>query len=78
VKAHKDNGDTVGEAKVCSRQEIVNTIDSGTTYITIYKDNDEKWKKGQKVFVITINNKKFIKTVENNKEEDNLENLPEF
>lgn len=78
VKAHQDNGDSVGEAKVYTRQEVVNAIAKGTTFVTIYKDNEGKWSKGQKVFVVTINNKKYIKTVENNKEEDNLENLPEF
>ena len=78
VKVHEDLDDKVGSAKIYERKDIVNAIDNGTTFVTIYKGDDNNWKKGQKVFVVTINDKKYIKTVENRKEEDNLENLPEF
>jgi hypothetical protein len=39
---------------------------------------NEKWQKGQKVFVIKVGGKSYLKTVDNKKEEDNLENLPKF
>jgi hypothetical protein len=78
VKVREDKGDTVGEVKIYSRQSIVDAIDSGTTFMTILKNASGKWDKGQKVFVIIINGTKYIKTVDNNKEQDNLENLPEF
>ena len=78
VRVHEDKGDTIGEAKIHSRSSIVDEIDSGTTFVTILKNSNGKWDKGQKVFVIKINGTKYIKTVDNNKEEDNLENLPEF
>ena len=78
VKAHEDTGGSVGEAKIYSRQSVIDAIDNGTTFTTIFKNKEGKWTKGQKVFVIIINRNKYIKTVENQKEEDNLENLPEF
>ncbi|MCB0746074.1 MAG: DUF3892 domain-containing protein [Ignavibacteriales bacterium] len=78
VKAHEDKEDSIGAAKIYSRMEIVNAIGRGVTFVTIYKNDKGSWNKGQKVFVVTINSKKYIKTVENNREEDNLENLPEF
>jgi len=38
----------------------------------------DKWKKGQRVYIIKVNGIEYIKTVDNGKEQDNLENLPEF
>ena len=78
VRVHEDKGDSFGAEKIYSRMEVVNAINKSYTFVTIYKGDNDKWKKGQKVFVVTINNKKYIKTVDNDKEEDNLENLPEF
>lgn len=78
VKVHEDKGDSVGEPKIDTRMEVVSVINKGFTFVTIYKNDQGSWNKGQKVFVVTINNKKYIKTVDNEKEEDNLENLPEF
>lgn len=78
VKAHEDMGDSVGEGKIYSRQTVVDAINKGTTFVTIYTNPEGKWNKGQKVFVIIVNGSSYLKTVDNKKEEDNLENLPEF
>ena len=78
VRAHEDTGDSVGEGKIYDRQTIVDAINNDNTFVTIYKNNDGKWNKGQKVFVIKVNGTSYLKTVDNGKEEDNLENLPEF
>lgn len=78
VKAHEDKDDSVGEGKIYNRQNVVDAIKKGTTFVTIYKDSAEKYNKGQKVDVITIKGISYLKTVDNGKEEDNLENLPEF
>lgn len=78
VKAHEDTGETFGAGKIYARQTIVDSINEGTTFITIFKNNQGKWNKGQKVYVIRINGADYIKTTNNGKENDNLENLPEF
>lgn len=78
VKVHEDKDDKVGEAKVYLRQTVVDAINSGTTFVTIYKGAKGKWNKGQEVFVIKVNGVSYLKTVDNGKEEDNLENLPEY
>lgn len=78
VRAHEDSGESVGEGKTYTRQTIVNAINKGTTFFTIYKNSDGKWSKGQKVYVIKVNGVSYLKTIDNGKEEDNLENLPEF
>ncbi|MCK5643969.1 MAG: DUF3892 domain-containing protein [Gammaproteobacteria bacterium] len=78
VLAHEDTDESVGEGKIYNRQTIVDAIKNGTTFVTIYKNDQGKWSKGQKVYVINVNGTDYIKTVDNGKEEDNLENLPEF
>lgn len=78
VKVHSDNGENFGSAIEYSRLEVISSIKAGKTFVTILKNNESTWKKGQPVIIVKINSKEYIKTVENNKEVDNLENLPEF
>ncbi|MBI4990310.1 MAG: DUF3892 domain-containing protein [Rhodocyclales bacterium] len=78
VRAHPDNVDTIGPAAEFSRMEVVSAIKKGTTFVTIFKGNEGKWQKGQPVYIIKVNGVEYIKTVDNGKAADNLENLPEF
>lgn len=78
VRVHSDNGDSIGVANEYSRADIVAAIKKGTTFVTIFKGTDGKWKKGQAIYIIKVNNIEYIKTVDNGKAIDNLENLPEF
>ena len=52
VRAHKDNGDSVGNGEVYNRQVIVDAINEGTTFVTIYKNSADNWNRGQRVYVI--------------------------
>ena len=47
VKAHKDNGDTFDSPTEKTRNSVVSSIESGTTYVTILKSADKNWKKGE-------------------------------
>lgn len=78
VRAHPDKGETIGAAVEFTRANIVAEIKKGVTYVTIFKGDDDKWKKGQTIYIIKINGTEYIKTVDNGKEVDNLDNLPEF
>jgi hypothetical protein len=78
LKAHEDQGDKVGPGKIYERQTIVNAIRGGTTFVTIYKNKEGTWSKGEDVIIINVNGVDYLKTEDNGKEEDNLENLPEF
>ena len=78
VKAYKDSGDKLVDESTYTRQTIVDAIEKGTSIITVTKSSDGKMHKGQPVIVVVINGTKYIKTVDNKKECDNLENLPEF
>ncbi len=74
---HPDGGESIGAGSEWTREEIIKSIDNNITFLTIYK-RDDKWNKGSEVRKVKINNYFYLKTDPNNKEEDNLENLPEF
>lgn len=78
VRAHPDNGDTIGTAAEYARADIIAAIKKGTSFVTIFKGGDGRWNKGQSVYIIKVNGTEYIKTVDNGKAVDNLDNLPEF
>lgn len=78
VRAHPDNGETIGAAAEYERATIVKAIKDGVTFVTIIPRDPGKWQKGQPVYIIKVNGVEYIKTVDNGLERDNLENLPEF
>ena len=78
VRTHQDNGDSIGTASESARATVVAAIKNGTTFVTILVGADGKWRQGQPVRVIKVNGVEYIKTVDNGKAADNLENLPEF
>ena len=57
---------------------MVNKIESNYTFVTVTKDEDGNWNKGQEVHIIEVNGTKYIRTDKNSDEDDNLGNLPEF
>lgn len=78
VKLHPDNSGYVGTQYEWARVEVVNALQNGQTFITIVKNGDNQWRKGEDVRVITVNATKYIRTDANSKASDNLGNLPEF
>jgi hypothetical protein len=79
VKSCKSNDDgSLGSFFYENRSDVITKIKNGWSYITIVQESDGKWYIGQPVRIITVKWTEYIKTVDNGKEEDNLENLPEF
>ena len=61
-----------------TREKVISKLKDEKIYFTIYKKPNGKWKKGEKVHIIKIKNKEYIRTDNNKTEKDNLGNLPEF
>jgi hypothetical protein len=78
VVVRPDNGSTIGAPTDHARADIVAAIKKGVTFVTIFKDSNNQWNKGQPVYIVTINGTEYIKTVDNRKAVDNLDNLPEY
>ena len=78
VRAHADQGESIAAYSEYTRVDVIAAIKGGTTYVTIFKDENGSWKQGQRVHIIKVGGIEYIKTVDNGKAVDNLENLPEF
>lgn len=78
VRVSPDNGDTIGASTTEMRQAVVSALKRGRTFSTVFMGGDNKWQKGQPVFIDRVNGIEYIKTVPNGKPIDNLDNLPEF
>lgn len=78
VQVRRDNGDTLGPTSTEQRQTVVSSLKRGVTFTTIFSGANEKWQRGQPVFIDRVNGIEYIKTVPNGKAIDNLDNLPEF
>jgi len=73
----------VGESSLLNkttvgRATVVADIESGSDYTTALKNDNDKWSLGEEIHVLEINGEKYIRTDQNNTEEDNLEDLPTF
>ena len=78
VKAHVDNGTSIGTGSAYSRAQVVSALKQGKTFVTILYNSNQQWTKGQPVQIITVNGAEYLKTTSNGTAADNLESLPEF
>jgi len=76
-KVHKDKGECIGAGATWTEDEVVQAINKGNTFITIYKENNGRWKKGSEVQEI-IYDQLFDKADIEKKEEKKPIPLPEF
>ncbi len=75
IHAYEDNGESLGREIRFNRNEIINALGVGKTFMTIYRNNQSHWNKGDKVFLSEINGECYIKTSEGNEEKDKLDYL---
>jgi hypothetical protein len=77
VKVRKDEGESVGQPSEWTRKKVIESLEAGYTFVTIFL-KDGTWKKGAKVGIVEIGDEKFIRTDSDATKEDNLEDLPRF
>ena len=77
VKARISTGGDLGPSQVLTKSEVLAKIDADWIVATTVK-NDTGGDKLTDVIACTINGKRYIKTVPNDTEEDNLGELPTF
>ena len=78
VKLYECEGKNLKNSEEWTRSQVITAIDKGKSFMTILKDNNGNWIKGQDVHVVTVNGVKYIRSDGNKRTFDNLENLPEF
>jgi Protein of unknown function (DUF3892) len=77
-KVRQDLGDSFGVPKIWGRDDVLDTLRNNESFCTIMEGTDNKWYKGAKVEIITINDIDYIKTVKDSITKDNLGDLPPF
>ena len=77
VKFLTDNGNSLENVQITSREMIVQAIENNVSFVTAYQ-KENSWSRGDNVGIIRVNHQKFIRTDGNNIEADNLGELPEF
>ncbi len=78
VKQRIDKGDKISPPDEVSRLTVVTNLKNNYSYMTIYKNNNDKWKMGEEVKIIKVGNSEFITTDPNETKKDNLGKLSEF
>ena len=73
-----DKGESVGSPVIWTRDEVLDKIENGKSFRTIYRSNGDKWKKGEDVSKIKIGNEFYLRTDHSKSNGDYLGNLPEF
>lgn len=77
VRAHPDNGDSVGAGTEVLRSRVVSLLGTGTTFATITWDSTNKtWNQGADIGVIIVDGEKYIRTDRDKTKRDNLGQLP--
>ena len=74
----KDKGENLGVAVEWSREIVVNEIGKVSNFITIFKYEDGKWRKGDFVHIVNTRGQSYIRKDRNMRQADNLENLPTY
>lgn len=77
VRVHQDLGTTVGSPSAETRQAVIDSIDAGRSFKTIYNQNGQ-WSRGEDVHVVPVNGVRYIRTDPDRTPDDNLGNLSRF
>jgi uncharacterized protein (DUF2147 family) len=77
LKVHVDDGISVGESRTWTKEELIDALIKGKTFVTILRDGSGNWKKGSDVSV-TASKEIFIRTDFKSIPGDFLEDLPDF
>lgn len=73
-----DLGPTIsGKNETFTRKAVIDAIERGTTFCTIFMQNGN-WTKGSVLHVVVVHGVKYLRTTPDYTPRDNLDNLPEY
>ena len=78
LRIHEDGDEMVGTAITWTKNQVATSINSCQRFKTIYKNPADRWRMGEDIRVIIIDNEYFLRTDANRVKADNLGELPEF
>jgi hypothetical protein len=78
VKGYPDLGYKLGTPSEMKQTEVVNSIEHGNSFITIFTNPEGDWKKGEDIRIVAAGGGKYLRTDSGSKAADDLGNLMEF
>jgi hypothetical protein len=78
VSVREDSGSRLSAPYDMDREKIVGLIHEGKQFMTIFRNDAGKYRKGQLVVVAEVNGKSFIRTDEHKAKYDQLDRIPEY
>lgn len=78
VETHYHNGEELASREVIDAATVVKLIDRGVSFVTAVFEDDGEPRVGQYVEIYELNGERFIRSVGNPFDLDNLEQLPRF
>jgi hypothetical protein len=78
VSVREDSGSRLSKASDMDRDKLVGLINAGKHFMTIFRNDLGKYRKGQLVLAIEINGKNFLRTDEHQVKYDQLDRVPEY
>jgi hypothetical protein len=76
-KVHVDNGDSIGESRTWTKEEVLMAFSTGHNFSAIIKDSNGKWKKGADISISRFDDS-FFRTDLKDIPGDYLEEVTEF
>lgn len=73
---HQTVKNSLGSKYIKTRQDVVDDIKSGYSYMTMILGADGKYQKGARIHIETISGVDYLQTDRNGRAADNLGNLP--
>ena len=78
VSVREDSGVKLSGAYNMDREKMMGLIREGKQFMTIFRNDAGKYRKGQHVVVAEVNGKNFLRTDEHQVKYDLLERVPEY
>ena len=78
VSVRQNSSNRLTGAHNMVRKRMISLIREGKQFMTIFRNPEGKYRKGQKISVVRVKGIEYIRTDQDELEKDQLENLPEF
>ena len=78
VSVREDSGQKLGGPYNMVRKRMVNLIREGKQFMTIFRNPEGKFRKGQKLTIVNVKGAVFLRTDQDEMENDQLKDLPEY
>lgn len=78
VSVRQDSDRKLSGAHNMMRKKMMSLMQEGKQFMTIHRNPEGKYRKGQKISVIRVKGIEYLRTDQNQTEKDQLEDLPEY